>query len=96
MAPCVYILYSKNLNRFYVGYSSNLEERLIFHENAESRKFTSNADDWVLFNKINCESKAQGLAVEAHIKRMKSKKYIENLFKYPEMLNNLLNKYRIC
>jgi hypothetical protein len=39
---------------------------------------------WVLFLEITCESKTQGLAIEKHIKKMKSRVYIENLIKYPE------------
>ena len=44
-----------------------------FHENAEARKFTAKADDWILFLEIACESKSQGLAIEKHIKKMKSR-----------------------
>jgi putative endonuclease len=84
----VYILFSEKLNRFYTGFTSNLEERLAFHKGAENRKFTYNASDWVLFFTINCESKPQGLAIEKHIKSMKSKTYIENL---PNLLKCLKN-----
>ncbi|TXD83861.1 GIY-YIG nuclease family protein [Subsaximicrobium wynnwilliamsii] len=69
----VYILYSEKLDRFYVGYTSNLDLRLIFHQNPEQRKYTHNAKDWALYHKIDCSSKRQGLSIETHIKRMKSK-----------------------
>ncbi|PHS03727.1 MAG: hypothetical protein COA88_15125 [Kordia sp.] len=35
---CVYILYSEKLVRFYTGYSPDLNTRLDFHSNCESRK----------------------------------------------------------
>ena len=89
----VYILHSEKLNRFYIGFTTNLEERLIFHKNAENRKFTHNASDWNLFFTIDCTSKQQGLQIEKHIKSMKSKIYIENLLKYPEMSEKLKSKY---
>ena len=92
----VYILHSKKLNRYYTGYTSDFETRLIFHQNSESRKFTYKAKDWIVFKTIECHSKSQALAIERHIKRMKSKIYIENLSKYPEMIENLLNKYKDC
>ncbi len=92
----VYILHSKTLNRFYIGYTSNLEERLIFHSNSDSKKFTYKASDWVLFYTIACDSKVQGLQIEKHIKTMKSKTYIENLVKYPEMSKKLKLKYTDC
>jgi putative endonuclease len=92
--PIVYILHSQKLNRFYIGYTSDLDTRLAFHKNASSHKFTAKADDWTLFFTINCESKSQALAIEKHIKAMKSKVYIENLKKYPEMIIKLLEKYK--
>ena len=92
MGHCCYILHSVKLNRYYVGYSADLDERLKFHENPESRKFTYNAKDWELYLIIDCQSKSQGLFVEGHIKKMKSKIYIQNLKKYPEMVSKLLSK----
>ena len=91
---CIYILHSVKLNRFYIGYTSNFETRLAFHQNAADYKFTSNANDWIVFLKINCESKSQALQIEQHIKNMKSKIYVENLLKYPEMILKLLDKYK--
>ena len=89
----VYILRSEKLNRFYTGFTSNLGERLEFHRNAPSHKFTGKADDWELFHAIECESKSQAIAIEEHIKKMKSKVYILNLKKYPELGAKLLTRY---
>ncbi len=93
MNHIVYILFSEKLNRFYTGFTSNLEERLEFHKNAEDRKFTYNASDWIVFFEIPCDSRNQGLLIEKHIKSMKSKKYIQNLIKYPEMIAKLKSKF---
>ncbi len=94
MDYCTYILHSESLSRFYTGYSSNLDVRTTFHENPDSRKFTYNAEDWVLFLKIDCKSQHQAMALERHIKHMKSLVYIRNLKKYPEMVEKLLDKYK--
>ena len=91
---CVYILYSEKLNRYYIGYTTNFDKRLEFHKNAELNKFTANAQDWELFLKIPCENKIQGLNIEKHIKNMKSKIYIENLLKYPDIILKLKDKYK--
>ena len=90
----VYILHSEKLNRYYTGYTSDINIRLEFHDNAESRKFTYNADDWKLIFSMQCETKLQALAIEKHIKLMKSKTYIQNLLQYPEMALKLKEKYR--
>ncbi len=65
-----------------------------FHKNAESNKFTANAEDWKLFLQIQCENKIQALNIEKHIKKMKSKTYIENLIKYPDIILKLKSKYK--
>ena len=64
-----------------------------FHRNSESSKFTGKADDWETFLEIPCQSKKQALAIETHIKTMKSSIYIKNLKKYPEIIDRLKVKY---
>ncbi|MGV3630189.1 MAG: GIY-YIG nuclease family protein, partial [Bacteroidota bacterium] len=39
----VYILFSDKLNRFYTGFTSDLNIRLQFHKISENHKFTHNA-----------------------------------------------------
>jgi putative endonuclease len=91
----VYILFSKKLNKHYVGFTENLEQRLVFHLNdSQSRKFTYNADDWELIFTLECQSKSQGLSIEKHIKSMNSKVYIQSLLRYPEMKLKLFEKYK--
>ena len=91
----VYILHSENLNKHYIGFTENLNQRLEFHLNdAQARKFTYKADDWKLVFKINCVTKQQALLIEKHIKAMKSKVYIQNLMKYPEISIKLLEKHK--
>ncbi|WP_125718715.1 GIY-YIG nuclease family protein [Flavobacterium ustbae] len=94
MSNIVYILHSKKLNRYYIGYTKDFDLRLEFHKNAPSNKFTANANDWTLFLNFSCSSKTQALSIEKHIKKMKSKIYIENLIKYPEIIDKLLLKYK--
>ena len=95
MAYC-YILYSSSLDKFYTG-STELEsdQRLELHlkQNYGNNKFTAKASDWELYLEIYCGSIQRARHVEMHIKRMKSKIYIKNLKKYPEMKERLLRKY---
>ncbi len=92
-----YIIYSENLDRYYIG-STTLqpEERLEHHLSKYygDAKFTAKAEDWILLLSISCDSLHQVRKIESHIKKMKSKKYIHNLKKYPEMVTKLLEKYR--
>jgi putative endonuclease len=56
--------------------------------------FTSNSDDWKVFLLVEKLTYAEARSMEAHIKKMKSKQYISNLGKYPEMIAKLKNRYR--
>ena len=93
----VYILFSKNLERFYTGITSlSLEERLENHINKKygNLNFTQKAEDWILFHFIECINISQARKIELHIKNMKSKIYIQNLIKYPVIETKLLKKFK--
>ena len=95
MSIC-YILFSKKLNRFYVGSTiEKAEDRLEKHLSKfyDGFHFTHSANDWSAFLSIQCKNINQARKIETHIKKMKSKKYIQNLKKYSELIEKLLNKY---
>jgi putative endonuclease len=90
----VYILFSVKNNKLYTGSCLDLEERFIDHKNKTFlNSYTTNADDWQLHFSINDLDYSVARKIETHIKSMKSKKYIENLKKYPEMIEKLIIKF---
>jgi putative endonuclease len=90
----VYILFSKKLNRFYTGSCKDLIFRIDQHLNKEfSQSFTTVVDDWELYFTIGGLSYQQARLIETHIKKMKSKIYIQNLKNYPEIVERLKVKY---
>jgi len=74
----VYILYSKRLDRYYVGRTENIEKRLVDH-NAGRSTYTRRGRPWVLVYKEEFERKAGAIDRETEIKRRKSRRYIEKL-----------------
>lgn len=95
MAYSCYILYSKSINRYYVGYTSDIDERIKIHNSGcfGNKSYTHYASDWKLFLLIPCTTIEQAVFIESQIKRMKSRKYIENLKKYPEIVEKILKGY---
>ncbi len=90
----VYILYSKSIDKFYTGSCKNLEKRLIQHKNKEfDSSYTHRSNDWRLYLSFDDLEYQQARKMERHIKNMKSKVYIRNLRKYPEIIENLTRKY---
>jgi len=94
MGNCVYIIYSIKLNKYYVGETSDFKKRIKEHKTGfYKNSFTSKAQDWELFFKLDCKNKFQAIRIEKHIKRMKSKNYISNLKNYPEISKKLKEKF---
>lgn len=96
MIAC-YIIFSLKLNRFYIGIThEDLNSRVLKHNEGSygNHRFTAKANDWVLFLYIETTSIEQALAIEKHIKAMKSSLYIRNLVKHPKIIEDLKSKYR--
>ena len=77
----VYILYSKSLDKFYVGSSDDPVKRLTKHLNEHSG-FTAKAKDWYIVYYQMFDSKTLALQREKQIKAWKSRKLILKLIDY--------------
>ena len=76
-----YILYSTELDKFYVGHTSDdLSIRLRKHLTDHSG-FTSKAKDWIIVYTESFLTKAAAYQRERQIKNWKSKKMIEALMR---------------
>lgn len=90
----VYILYSENLRKYYIGSCLNLRKRLDEHNNKLfPNYFTAKDNSWILFYEIPDLEYEQARGIEQHIKNMKSSAYIMNLARYKEMEEKLKAKY---
>jgi putative endonuclease len=90
----VYILYSKSIHSYYTGSCLDFTERFQQHlDRTYFNSYTRKATDWILYLRINGLEYEQARKIENHIKSMKSRKYIENLKKYPEMVSSLFKRY---
>jgi putative endonuclease len=78
MKYSIYILYSQSKDRYYTGYTTNPDERLLEHNNGATPS-TRPGIPWIMVYKEECEDKTTAIRRENTIKRMKSRKYIERL-----------------
>ena len=74
----LYILYSKAINKYYVGYSADIEKRIEYH-NYNHKGFTARAKDWQLVYSEAFDAKDLAMKREKEIKSWKSRKRIEEL-----------------
>ena len=76
--PFTYIPFSEKLNKYYIGACVNLERRLYEHNIGHS-KFTSIGMPLKIVYTEEYPTLADALEREKRIKRMKSRKYIDDL-----------------
>ena len=74
----VYILYSETLDRYYVGYTNDLDRRINEH-NRKKGKYTDSGIPWKLVYTEDYEVKLKAMEREKYIKLRKSRRFIESL-----------------
>ena len=89
----LYIIYSKTSDKYYVGETHNIEERILKH-NAHQYKnaFSKIAQDWETKLTKQLKSKEEAVFLERFIKRMKSRKFILKIIDNPDILDDILKK----
>ncbi len=76
----VYILFSKAIDKYYIGHSINPWERVIQHNNNTVDKYTGKSKDWELMAVFEVsENRADAMDLEKFIKKQKSRNLIEKL-----------------
>ena len=74
-----YILYSRDLNQYYIGHTSeSLQERLRKHLSHHSG-FTSKAKDWLVVYYEEFETKSLAYKRELEVKKWKNRIRVEKL-----------------
>ena len=81
----VYILYSQQHDRYYIGSTSNLKKRLEEHNGNEYNGYTSKFKPWTIIAAFQAPDRASALRAEYFIKNQKTKTILEKLIK-PEFI----------
>ena len=76
----VYILYSRKLDKYYIGQTNDLGDRFIRHNQGRS-KSTKGGRHWLLVYAKQFRTRSDAAKFEYHIKKQKSRSYIEKLIK---------------
>ena len=73
----VYILFSDKLNKYYVGSTNNLEDRMYRHNSGQG-KFTKKGIPWRLIATIEQKTRPEAVRLEVKIKKRGIKRYLED------------------
>jgi putative endonuclease len=88
----VYILYSKDYNKFYVGQTNNLDRRLDEHNNSEAISYTGKYRPWILHSSIPLKSRSSAVQVESYLKK-KPRDFIKRLATDAELVKYIVERF---
>lgn len=81
----VYVLYSASFKKIYIGFTSNLEERLLSHNILGVKGWTIKYRPWTVIHTETFEMKKDAMAREKELKTGKGREWIHEV-----LLKNIL------
>ena len=75
----VYILYSSRIDKYYIGSTSNLQNRIEFHNSEQNKIWSKRGQPWEIVFSHQFETSTESIIAEKFIKRQKSRVYISKL-----------------
>jgi len=77
----VYVLYSQKFNKIYIGYTSDLVNRLLSHNELATKGHTIKYRPWVIAHAEEFETKAEAMKREAQLKTANGRDFIWNIIR---------------
>ena len=77
----VYVLYSASFDKIYIGFTSDLEQRLRSHNELATKGWSIKFRPWQLVHKEIFESKADAMQREKQLKTAQGREWIRGLIK---------------
>ncbi len=77
----VYVLYSKKFNKIYVGYTSDIADRILSHNELATKGYTVKYRPWEIILTEIFDEKSLAIKREKQLKSANGRKFIWNLIK---------------
>ncbi|MDR9417720.1 GIY-YIG nuclease family protein [Gracilimonas sp.] len=74
----VYVLYSPSHEKIYIGYTSNIEQRMLSHNKLGKKGWTIRYRPWEIVFTEEFETKAEAMQREKQLKSSKGREYVWN------------------
>ena len=75
----VYALYSSNYDKLYIGFTTNVEQRLISHNRLARKGYTVKYRPWVLIYSEEFDDKKSAMKREKELKSHKGRNFIRSM-----------------
>jgi putative endonuclease len=76
----VYVLYSPSFRKIYIGYTSDLADRLVSHNELSTKGYTLKYRPWKLIYKEEYSQKSEAMKREKELKSAKGRTFLEYYF----------------
>jgi putative endonuclease len=74
----VYVLHSASFDKIYIGYTQNLEQRLLSHNELGKKGWTIKYRPWKLIHKEEFKTKAEAMNREKQLKSYRGREWIRS------------------
>ena len=74
----VYVLYSETFDKIYVGFTSDVEKRLIAHNHPSNKGWTKKFQPWKLIYCEQLNTKTEAMIREKQLKSQKGREFVKN------------------
>ncbi len=73
-----YVLYSRSFNKIYIGSTSDLNDRLLSHNELATKGYTIHFRPWIVAFHEEFETKSEALRREKSMKTSRGREYVWN------------------
>ena len=77
----VYVLFSKEFNKIYIGFTSDLEKRLIAHNHPKNKGWTKKYSPWEVVYTETFDHKEEAVIREKQLKSAKGREFVWSVIK---------------
>ncbi len=74
----VYCLYSSKYNKIYIGFTSDLDKRLYFHNNTTNNTYTSKFRPWIIIYSEELTDKKSAMIREKQLKSARGRIFLKS------------------
>jgi putative endonuclease len=79
----VYVLYSQVYDKIYIGFTSDLKARFLFHNELGKKGWTIKFRPWTIFYCEEFDTKAEAIQREKELKSAKGRNFIRTMIGRP-------------
>ena len=76
-----YVLYSPQFNKIYVGFSGDLQNRLLIHNDSRNTGWTAQYQPWKIFYSEEYATKSEAMKREKQLKTSRGRTFIWEMVK---------------